>query len=348
MHRLQIDGRGLGNGEPCFIIAELGVNHNGEKDLAQKMIEMAASAGASAVKFQSFLAEEIVGDPNLEYQYLSQGRVVKETQLQMFHRLELPSSWLGELFDHARSLGLVPFSTPADAETVDLLEKLDVGVYKIGSDDLTNLPLLEYVARKGRPIILSTGMAILSDVEQAIATVTACKNDQIVLLHCVSLYPAPPEEVHLRRILTLRQAFQRPVGFSDHTSGIAAATAAVALGAVAVEKHITLDHNLPGPDHHFSADPTELSALTASIRAVEQALGSPVLAPTPKEFEMRQACRRSVTAAVLIPRGTRILREMLALKRPGTGLPPKFLPILIGRVAKTDIKANQQLTWEMV
>lgn len=338
----------MGDGEPCFIIAELGVNHNGEKDLARKMIEMAARAGASAVKFQSFRAEEFVGDPDLEYEYLSQGQVIRETQLQMFRRLELPSAWLGELFKHARELGLVPFSTPADAEAVDLLESLDVGVYKIGSDDLTNLPLLEYVARKGRPVILSTGMATLTDVEEAIATLTACGNDQIALLHCVSLYPAPPEELHLRRILTLRQAFQRPVGFSDHTAGIAAATAAVALGAVAVEKHITLDHNLPGPDHHFSADPAELGALVASIRAAERALGSPVLAPSPKELEMRQTCRRSVTAAVAIPRGTRISREMLALKRPGAGLPPKFLPMLVGRVAKADIRANEQLSWEMV
>lgn len=337
--------RRLGEGHPALIVAEAGINHNGDIATARELIRAAADCGADAIKFQSFRAEEFVG-AGQEVAYESGGKVVRESMQAMFRRYEMPYEALAELAACARQAGILFFSSPADIHALHILADLGVPAIKVGSDDLTNLPLLKTFAASGLPMVISTGMARLGEVEEAVETIRAAGNERLVLLHCVSLYPTPPEEAHLRRMETLRRAFDVPVGFSDHTQGIAAAIGAAALGACFLEKHFTLDTRQPGPDHRLSADPDTFRQLVQGVRGVEAALGRSVFSLSADERQMRRDCHRSIVARVSVAAGTRLTPELLTLKRPGTGLPPREWDSVVGRVARVPLKADQPITWE--
>ena len=329
------------------MIAEIGVNHNGDVRLAKQLIDLAAAAGADAVKVQTFTAEALVTPASPKAGYQIETTSATESQLEILRGLELSEDAHWELQQHCNQKGVMFLSTPFDAAAADLLEQLDVPAFKISSGDVTNLPLLEHVAGKGRPMILSTGMANIDEVAEAVKAIRDAGCEQLVLLHCVSNYPASVSDVNLRAMHTMAEAFQVPVGYSDHTTGIEISIAAVALGACIIEKHFTLDRNLPGPDHRASLEPSELGTLIQGIRRVGAALGDGKKVPADSELETARVARRSLVAAENISAGTRILREMIAAKRPGTGLSPAKLSLILGRTALVDITAGSMLTPEM-
>lgn len=338
----------VGPGLPCLVIAEAGVNHNGSLERALRLVDAAADAGADIVKFQTFKAEEVVSPvaPKAEYQVQTTGS--SESQLEMVKKLELPGEAFRVIEQHCRERGIVFLSTPFDKGSADLLERLGVVAFKIGSGELTNLPFLSYVAAKGRPLILSTGMSNLHEVGAAVETVRAAGNRGLVILHCVSNYPAVPSSANLRVMKTLEDEFGVPVGYSDHTEGITIPLAAVALGACIIEKHFTLDRNLPGPDHRASLEPGELQAMVGGIRAVESALGDGCKRPAAEELNTAAVARRSLVAACDLQTGTVLTEDMIAIRRPGTGLPPSELPKLIGRRLRQKIAAGSLFTLEML
>jgi sialic acid synthase SpsE len=342
-----IGGRRVGEGEPCYVIAEAGANHDRKLAQAKALIEVAREAGADAVKFQTYSAETLYSRKTPQFSYLAKMGVTKSVW-EVIKEAELPREWQGELCAHARKVGIPFFSSPFDRAAVDELDALDVPAYKWASFELVDLPLLAYAAGKHRPMILSTGMANLAEVQEAVDTEHAAGNGDVVLLHCVSLYPTRPAQVNLKAMDTLRAAFGVPVGLSDHTPGIAVAIAAAARGAAALEKHFTLDRRLKGPDHSFAVEPAELRAMVQGIREAEAALGSGDKRMLPEEAEMARLGRRSVIARVAIPRGTTITAAMLIVKRPGFGIHPRFFDRVVGRVARRDIEADDVITWEMV
>lgn len=340
--------RRIGPDRPCFVIAEAGVNHDGDPEVARELVRVAAAAGAEAVKFQTFDAERLATARAPKAAYQERSGVAGESQLEMLRRLQLPTELLGELKRLAESLGLVFLSTPFDEASCDLLDELQVQAFKVASGELTNLPLLAHIAAKGRPMIVSTGMADLEEVERAVATAEAAGASGLALLHCVSSYPADPADANLRAMETLRSAFGYPVGFSDHTRGLEVALAAVALGASVLEKHFTLDRSRPGPDHAASLEPGELEALVRGLRTVESALGDGRKRPAACEKEMARVARRSLVAARDIRRGETLGESDLAARRPGTGLAPDQAGRLLGRRARRDVAAGEPLTLEMV
>ena len=328
---VRIGNRLVGPGQPCFIIAEAGVNHNGDIELAKRLIEEAKAAGADAIKFQTYSTESVIVKDAPKAQYQLQTTDVSESQFDMLERLRLTYEEYAVLKAHANQVGIAFFSTPSDKSDVDFLISIGVSVLKIASMDLVNYPHIDYIGRQGVPVILSTGMATLGEVEAGVTALQDAGCSEIVLMHCVTSYPAKHEDANLRVMETLRQAFQRPVGFSDHTLGIIAPIAAVALGAVAIEKHFTLDTEMPGPDHASSLDPVAFKAMVEGIHVVESALGSPVRIPLPVELENRRTMRRSLVASVDLLAGTELRHEHLALKRPGDGLGAEFIRFLVGR-----------------
>jgi len=344
---VKIGSKWIGPGCSCFVIAEAGVNHNGDLETAKKLVDAAVFAGADAVKFQTFKAESLVTEeaPKASYQKRD---VEAESQFNMLQRLELFQEELRELADYCRKNGMMFLSSPFDEESVDLLEELNVSSFKIGSGEITNWPLLEYVASKKKPIFLSTGMSYLSEVDEAVRLIQSAGCDELVLLHCVSVYPARPSDVNLRAMNTLREAFGRPVGFSDHTLGVDVALAAVALGASVIEKHLTLDKNMHGPDHKASLEPEEMKNLIQGVRKVEAALGHGRKEPVEAEREIMAVARKSLVTKVDIPAGARLMSEMIAIKRPGTGLYPAFLNCVVGRKAKSLIPAGTIIEMEML
>jgi sialic acid synthase SpsE len=345
----EIAGRKVGIGEPCYVIAEAGVNHNCDLELGRRLVDEAAAAGADAIKFQNYIASKIA--TRIAPRYWEDKDDPAGSQWDTFDKLDkLNDADFAALLEHARSSGIVPFSTPFDDEAVDVLASLKVPAFKIASADLTCQPLLERAARVGLPMILSTGTSTLGEIEDALNVCSQAGNEQVAILHCTLKYPCPPEAVNLRMMQHMMRAFPGiPVGLSDHSLGISVPQAAVALGACIVEKHYTVDKTLPGsPDHHLSVDAAELSAMIAGIRTVEDALGKAEKGLEPQEKEAYLYARRSVTAARPIPAGTLITREMLTYKRPGTGISPRFFDQVIGRVARTDIPDDTTLTWEMV
>lgn len=337
--------RRIGPGAPVFIAAEAGVNHNGDPALARRLVDAAAECGADAVKFQTFRVDALVSRsaPKAGYQVETTG--AGESQRDMLARLELSLEVLAELKDRATKHGLIFFSAPFDEASADALEALDVALFKVPSGEITNLPLLRHVAAKGRPIILSTGMADLEEVEQAVATIRAAGDPPLAVLHCLSAYPAPVGEVNLRAMDSLASRFGCPVGFSDHTLGIEIAVAAAARGAAIIEKHLTLDKTLPGPDHRASLDPAEFSAMVRAIRAVESALGDGVKRPMPSEVDTRRVARKSLVAARALKAGERIAAGDLASKRPGTGISPADLPRVLGLRLTRDVAADEVIPW---
>lgn len=344
---IKIGDKSVGAGAPVFVIAEAGVNHNGDVQTAKQLIEVAIDAGADAVKFQSFKAESLVTSaaPKAEYQLLTTSET--ETQLDMLRKLELLPEAHHELLVYCKDRGIMFLSTPFDQESADLLESMQLNAFKISSGDLTNRPLLEHVAKKGKPLIISTGMATLIEVEEAVAAVRESGCDQLVIMHCVSNYPSQPAETNLRAIETLARTFNVPVGFSDHTAGIEVALGAVALGATVIEKHFTLDRMMPGPDHRASLEPDELRLFIRGIRTVESSLGNGVKVPAASELEIAKVARRSLVAAQDIPSGSIISRSMIDLKRPGTGLPPGKIDSVVGRNSLVDIARGDILTMDM-
>jgi sialic acid synthase SpsE len=344
-----VDGRAVGKGQPCYVVAEAGVNHNCDVQLGYKLIETAGAAGADAIKFQSYRASRI--STRVAPRYWVEPADPQGTQWDTFDRLDkLSDRDFKSLLGHARHVGLTAFSTPFDDQAVDLLASLDVPAFKIASADLTCHGLIERAARVGRPMILSTGTSSLAEVEEALEVCRRAGNEQVALLHCTLKYPCPPEAINLRMMEHLMRAFPEvPVGLSDHSLGISIPQAAVALGACLIEKHYTVDKTLPGsPDHHLSVDPHDMKAMIAGIRTVEKALGKAEKGLEPMEKDAFLYARRSVTSATSIPEGTRIRREMLTYKRPGTGISPKHLDLVVGRVTRVEIPEDTTITWEMV
>jgi N-acetylneuraminate synthase/N,N'-diacetyllegionaminate synthase len=346
---VQIGERRVGEGLPVFVIAEAGVNHNGDKELARRLVDAALEAGADAVKFQTWVTEKLITSvaPLADYQARNVGG--GETQYEMLKRLELPYDDLRELRAYAAKRGFLLFSTPDEEDSADFLHGLDVPLFKIGSAEVTNLDFLKHVARKGRPVILSTGMATLAEVEASVRAIESTGNDQLVLLHCVSDYPCPPADCNLRVLETIRSAFGYPVGYSDHTLGSVAAVAAVALGACVIEKHLTLDRSMPGPDHTASLDPGGFFAMVRDIRECEAALGSALKQPTPNEQAHRGLMRKRWVASRALAAGTRLTRACLLLRRSSpAGLDPAQLELLLGKELKQPVGAYEALTLEML
>jgi len=345
---IEILGRRVGPGHPCFIIAEAGVNHNGSLEAAHRMVDAATESGADAVKFQSFSADRLATPlaPKAAYQRTTTDAA--ESQLEMLRRLEIPSSGQRNLRVHCMERGILFMSSPFDEGSADLLEEMGIAVFKIPSGELTNLPFLEHVARKGKPMIVSTGMSNLSEVSAAVKTIEASGNHRLVLLHCVSCYPAEPAQANLRAIQTLAAEFNVPVGYSDHTLGIEVALGAVAMGACVIEKHFTLDRALPGPDQRASLEPRELEALVRGIRIVEAALGDGRKEPTPGEAGTIAAARKCLVSAREIPAGTTLTQELIAVRRSGAGLPPAMRSSIVGRTVRVSIPEGTLITPEML
>lgn len=341
-----IGERVVGHGCSVFVVAEAGVNHNGDLALAKRLVDAAAQAGADAVKFQTFKAEKVISRQAPKAQYQLETTGAGESQLEMARRLELPFDAFRELQAHSQARGILFMSSPFDEESADFLDELRVPAFKVGSGEVTNWPFLEYVARKGKPVILSTGMSYLTEVGEALRVIREAGNNQIALLHCVSSYPADPADANLRAMDTMAEVFHVPVGYSDHTPGIEVALAAVALGACIIEKHLTLDRSFPGPDHKASLEPEELKAMVEGIRKIEQALGSGIKAPRKSELGLRHAARRSLVAARDIPEGARIQADSLTALRPAGGIGPNLVSQVVGRKAAHSLKAGDMLKWE--
>lgn len=338
----KISSRLVGEGAPVFIIAEIGVNHNGKPALARRMIDAAVKAGADCVKFQTFRAEEFMADREMTYEYRSRGRLVRENMFDMFKRLELPLKAYKDLFAHARRRGVVPMTSVADAESLALARAAGAPALKLSSEDLINLPLVDLAARSGMPLILSTGMADVGEVRDALRLLRRNGVREAAFLHCVSAYPTPDAQANLARIEGLRRLTGAPAGYSDHTEGIEACVAAVALGACILEKHFTLDPNLPGPDQSLSSGPEEFARLVAAARRVERMRGSAAVEPAPIERSFsRREFRRSLVAARDLPSGLRLRRADLLLKRPGTGLRARDAGVIVGRILRRAVRANR-------
>lgn len=347
MDTIEIAGHLIGNNHPCFIIAEAGVNHNGQLKMALQLVDAAVIAKVDAIKFQTFKAEAVISTtaPKAAYQQRTTG--AGESQLEMARHLQLSYEQFHEIKAYCEKNDILFLSTPFDHDSADFLDNLGVSAFKIPSGEVTNYPLLEHIACKGKPLILSTGMSYLGEVEQALRVIYASGNRKVILLHCVSNYPAEPADTNLRAMQTMATAFGIPVGYSDHTLGIEVALAAVALGACVIEKHFTLDRTLPGPDHGASLEPNELSALVKGIRTVEAALGNGRKEPAASEANTAMVARRSLVAAYDIPSGTIFTEQHISIKRPGTGLPPSMREYLVGRRTRTMIPADTLLTLEL-
>jgi N,N'-diacetyllegionaminate synthase len=329
-----------------FIIAEAGVNHNGSLDLALRLVDAAKASGADAVKFQTFRADLLTTRSAHKAPYQERTTANAESQFEMLQRLELDAAAHQRLIDHCRQIGIQFLSSPFDAQSADLLATMNVPLYKVPSGEITNLPFLQHLARKNRPLILSTGMSTLGEVEEAVHVLQAAGATQLTLLHCVTEYPAPYAEVNLRAMQTLKSAFGLPVGYSDHTPGIEIAIAAVALGAEVVEKHFTLNRSLPGPDHAASLEPSELEQMVTAIRHVEAALGTGIKAPARCELANISVARKSVVTARSLPAGHQLVAGDLDIKRPGNGLAPKLLLALIGRTLRSALAKDEIISWD--
>lgn len=338
----------VGQNQPVLVIAEAGVNHNGDLAKAHQLIDAAAETGAHVVKFQSFVTEEIVTAEAPKAPYQEKAADQQESQFAMLKALELSPAAQAELKAHCEYRGILFLSTPYDMRSIDVLDAMSVAAFKIASTDTTNLPLLDYVARKGRPVILSTGMCDLSEVREAVTTMRQAGLSDIVLLHCTSEYPAPVEDVNLRAIRTLGDCFDCPVGFSDHTQGIQVAPWAVAAGACVLEKHFTLDRNLPGPDHRASLEPGEMAELIRRVHEVELGLGDGEKKAARSELPNREVMRKSLVARRTIAAGEVIESGALTCKRPATGLAPKLLTKVVGRRSTRLIQRDEILTEDSV
>lgn len=333
---VKIGNRLIGEGAPCFIIAEAGLNYGGDFEIAKKMVKVAADARADAVTFQHILSDKLTAG------------IKKESSANVRNKWRLADEELKELFKYAASLGLLYTACVIDEESVDKIVKYGASFFKIVSGDLTYLPFLKYYATKKLPILLSTGAAGLSEVEIALNAIQSVGNQDIVVYHTNSGYPTPLEEVHLRVMDTLRDAFKLTVGFCDHTLEIITPVVAAARGASVIEKHFTLDRSLKGVDYEVSLEPGELKEMITNIRLVEKMLGSPIKKPLEYEQKTLKFARRSIVSRVKIPQGMTITDDMLTFKRPGTGIAPSLANLVVGRSAKIDIDEDKIISWDML
>jgi N,N'-diacetyllegionaminate synthase len=341
-HEFRLGGKLIGSSARVFVIAEVGINHDGKIEQALKLVDAAADCGADAVKFQTFRAHRLMvssGDR------LAQQEAGRESAFEMFRRLELSWADHRRLKAHADSRGLIFLSTPFDEESADFLDTLGVPAFKIASSDLTHRPLLRHLARKRKPLLLSTGMSDLEEVAEAVVTLQEGGAGDIALLHCVSSYPAPPDSLNLRAVPTLRDRFGLPVGFSDHSEGILFSLIAAALGARLVEKHFTLDRTAPGPDHKVSLEPQDLRELVAQLARVDASLGTGCKAPTAAETQSRLQSRRSLVAAIDICEQATIQSSMLTCKRPAGGIDPREIDRVVGMHTRRRIPKDCVLQW---
>jgi len=318
----------------ALLVAEIGINHNGDMGLAEGMIRAATDAGADAVKLQNYRTEDFLSDHSLTYTYTSQGQEITEPQFEMFKRCELSLADLARLKKCCDSAGVEFLSTPTSNAGIEDLKQVGVSWLKNGSDYLGHLPLIQEMARSGIPTILSTGMATEDEITEAVAVFREAGGYDLVLLACTSAYPTPPDNLHLRRITTLAQKHACPSGFSDHSAGWEAAVAAVCVGACMVEKHFTTDRHLPGPDQRFSSTPEEFAELVRRVREAEEMLGCGDLRPTPAELASRENFRLSCTAARDLPAGAVLKIDDISFRRPACGLPPKSMHLIVGRYLK--------------
>ena len=347
MEALNVGGRLIGPGQIPYFIAEIGSNHNGDMSLARKLIDAAADAGADAVKFQSWSKHSLISraeyDRNTSYAdtYRHFGSLEE-----MVEKYQLTPAQHVEIATYCAEKGVLFLSTPFSMDEVDLLIDVGAPLFKIASMDVNNLPLLEYVGSKGKPVLLSTGMSTLGEIETAIATLRGAGSGSIGILHCISIYPPKYEDINLRNIKMLQRVFDVPVGFSDHSQGTAIPLAAVALGACVIEKHFTLDHELPGWDHWVSADQGEMQTIVSEGRNIFRALGSEMRMVSTDEMAKRLAFRRCAVAASALLAGHVLTQRDLDFKRPGGGIDPSERKYLIGRVLKCDLAEDEILKWE--
>ncbi|MGH2868556.1 MAG: N-acetylneuraminate synthase family protein [Solirubrobacteraceae bacterium] len=344
----RIGDRAVGAGHPCYVIAEAGSNHNRDLATALSLIDVAAQAGADAVKFQTYTAAGLYSRYTPDMGYLRDQGLVRgdESVWDLIKRVEIPWEWHADLARHAAEAGITFLSTPFEEAAVDLLEGIGVPAYKIASYEVNHLPLIQRVGRTGKPLLISTGMASLGDIERALDTAVAAGARDLLIMHCAVNYPPRFENLNLRAITTLRHAFDVPIGWSDHTMGHTADVVAVTLGACAVEKHYTLTRDQEGPDHHFALEPSELREMIVAIREAEASLGSSVKRVTDAEAEMFRLGRRSLVAAHKVDSGAVIRRDDIAVKRPGFGIPVHDIDQVVGRHAARDLAADEVLRWD--
>jgi len=344
---LSIKGRNIGPGEPAYIVAEMSANHGQDYDEAVKLLEAAKQAGADAVKLQTYTPNTLTIDCDNEYFRIMGTLWEGRTLFDLYSQAYTPWEWQPRLKEVADRLGFDLFSTPFDESAVDLLEQMEVPAYKIASFEIVDLPLLRSIARTGKPIIMSTGMATLAELDEAVRTIRDAGCSQLALLKCTSAYPAPPEEMNLQTIPHLQQAFGVPVGLSDHTLGIAVPVAAVALGATIIEKHLTLSREIPGPDSSFSMNPDEFKMMVEAIRIAERAVGRVQYGASPTETASR-VFRRSLFVVNDMKAGDRFTETNVRSIRPGYGLHTRYLAEILGRVASQDIARGTPLAWDLV
>ena len=348
VRNIRIGDHLVGDGQPVYIVAEIGSNFDRSLEQAKNLVDLAKDAGADAVKFQSFLADKIVSEHGFRNLQISFQSKWKKSVCEVYEDAELPREWHQEIADYCRKKGITFFSAPYDKEAVDLLDEIGVPAFKVGSGDINFLSLIEYMAKKGKPMIVGTGASTLGEIEETINIMRAAGNEDIILLQCVTNYPSPIEQANIRAMITLREAFQVNVGYSDHTLGYLIPLGAVALGACMIEKHFTLDKMREGPDHRFSMNVSEFAEMVKNIRLMEKALGSYIKRPVPAEDETIIIQRRCIYAKKDIPRGTIITRDMLTLLRPDKGLKPKYIDIVVGRRAQKDIPKGTAISWNMI
>lgn len=346
MRNITIQGRSVGAGEPCFVIAEIGVNHNGDLALAKQLIDVAAQAGADCVKFQVFHADSLVGPNAPLAPYQGTDRAIGQSEMLRGLQLE-EADWMA-LKRQCDDLGITFLATPFDEESLDLLMDLSVAALKVGSGDLTNPDLLRAVGSTHLPVILSTGMATMEEVDHALGVLDEVRAGDVLLLHCVSAYPADPVDANLRAMRSMSDQFQLSVGFSDHTLGIEVALAAVALGACVIEKHITINNTLPGPDHRASLTPPEFASLVKGIRTVEMSLGTGRKEPAAAEADVAAVARRSLTAARDLPAGHVLESRDIAVQRPGIGLKPALKDELVGKRVRKSLTRGSLFSLDLL
>jgi N-acetylneuraminate synthase/N,N'-diacetyllegionaminate synthase len=348
IRHLKINKHCIGAEQPSLIIAEAGVNHNGELDMAKKLCIEAKNAGADCIKFQTFKADRIVLKKTKKAEYQLENTDPTESQLQMLEKLELSESAFQEIFNVCGQQNIIFLSTPYDIEDVEFLDYLGVKAFKIASGQAVEPHFLAHVANKQKPILLSTGMSTMAEVREAVGIIRAERNNQIVVLQCTTNYPSSLRDCNLNAMVSMRQELDVLIGYSDHTQGSIAATTAVALGAHVIEKHFTLDRNLPGPDHRCSMNPQEFKNLVAKIRDVEICLGSARKMPTEREKANAMGMRRSLVSTRFIKAGTELSWNNLRLKRPGTGIPASRAETVLGNKAAVDILPDTIIASEMI
>lgn len=343
---INIDGKIISEKSPCFIIAEAGSNHNGKYDQAIKLIDIAVEAGADAVKFQLFMADKIAA--RTEHEVAKLNSDYGTDLFELYKNSEFPREWIPDLMDYCRERNITFLATPFDYEAVDLLEKNNISAYKVASFELVHLPLLKYIAKKDKPMILSTGMATLAEVEEAIQVIRGEGNNKIVILHCGISYPMPFSEVNLKAMSAIKNSFNVITGYSDHTCGNVVPVLVVGMDGRVIEKHFTLDKTLKGPDHEFALNPVELKQMINSVRNAEKAKGDGIKRPADIELIHKKRGRRSLFVNKRLKAGDILTNEDIEVLRPGVGLKPKYLDIVNGAILKKDINSYDPITWDVL